>query len=76
MQELRDFHLGEDADGVVHLPDPSAEQSQRQRAHYYANVTLIDNQVGEIIKSLEQRGVMEGIRKNGTCISQQYIYRR
>ena len=59
MQQLRDFHLGEDADGVVHLPDPSAEQSRRQRAHYYANVTLIDHQVGEIIKSLEQRGVMD-----------------
>ena len=59
MQELRDFHLGEDADGVVHLPDPTAEQSRRQRAHYYANVTMIDKQVGEIIEALEQRGELD-----------------
>ena len=59
MQELRDFHLGEDADGVVHLPDPTAEQSRRQRAHYYANVTMIDKQVGDIIEVLEQRGELD-----------------
>ena len=59
MQELQAFHLGEDADGVVHLAEPSAEQSQRQRAHYYANVTMIDKQVGEIIDALEQRGALE-----------------
>lgn len=59
MQGLRDFMLGEDADGVVHLPDPSPEQSRRQRAHYYANVTMIDTQVGEIIETLEARGVLD-----------------
>ena len=59
MQELQEFHLGEDADGVVHLAEPSEEQSQRQRAHYYANVTMIDAQVGEIIEALEQRGVLD-----------------
>jgi len=59
MQQLRDFHLGEDADGVVHLPEPSVEQSQRQRAHYYANVSMIDKQVGDIIDALETRGVLD-----------------
>ena len=59
MQALREFHLGEDADGVVHLADPSPEQSRRQRAHYCANVTMIDNQVGEIIKAIERRGVLD-----------------
>jgi arylsulfatase A-like enzyme len=51
--------LGDDADGVVHLPEPSAEQSRRQRAHYYANVTMIDTQVGEIIDALEARGDLD-----------------
>lgn len=59
LQGLRKFMLGEDADGVVHLPAPTAEQSQRQRAHYYANVTMIDRQVGEIFDALEKRGSLE-----------------
>jgi len=59
MQELREFHLGEDADGVVHLAEPTAEQSRRQRAHYYANVSMIDKQVGDIVSALEARGVLE-----------------
>lgn len=59
MQELRAFHLGEDADGVVHLPDPTPQQSQRQRAHYYANVSMIDTQLGQIVAALEQRGVLD-----------------
>ena len=59
MQELRKFHLGEDADGIVHLENPTPEQSSRQRAHYYANVTMIDKQVGDILDALEQRGVAD-----------------
>lgn len=56
LRELRDFMLGEDADGVVHKANPTAEQSRRQRAHYYANVTMIDTQVGEILDAIEARG--------------------
>ena len=41
------------------LPDPTAEQSKRQRAHYYANVTMIDQQVGEIVEVLEARGDLD-----------------
>lgn len=59
LQGLRDFMLSDDADGVVHLPDPMPEQSRRQRAHYYANVTMIDRQVGEIIDVLEARGDLD-----------------
>ena len=59
LQDLREFMLGEDADGVVHLADPTPEQSRRQRAHYYANVTMIDTQMGEIIDALEARGALD-----------------
>ncbi|MEQ3626253.1 MAG: sulfatase-like hydrolase/transferase [Celeribacter sp.] len=59
LQGLRDFMLGEDADGVVHLAAPTAEQSHRQRAHYYANVTMIDKQVGEIVDALDARGALD-----------------
>ena len=59
LQELREFHLGEDADGIVHLASPAAEQSKRQRAHYYANVSMIDKEVGDIIDTLEKRGDLD-----------------
>lgn len=59
LKSLREFMLGEDADGVVHLPEPTNEQTIRQRAHYYANVTMIDKQVGEILEALEARGALD-----------------
>jgi len=59
MQELRECHLREDHDGVVHLSEPTPEQSQRQRAHYYANVSMIDKEVGDIVDALEARGVLD-----------------
>jgi len=40
------------------LENPTPEQSRRQRAHYYANVTMIDKQVGDILDTLEERGVL------------------
>ena len=59
LQKLRQRHLDDDADGIVHLESPNPEQSRRQRAHYYANVTMIDTQVGYILEALERRGVMD-----------------
>ena len=59
MRELRRQHLDNDHDAVVHLPDPTAEQMRLQRAHYYANVSMIDTQVGNILDALERRGVLE-----------------
>jgi len=59
IRALREHHYENDLDGVVHLEDPTQEQMQRQRRHYYANVTLIDEQVGGILGALERRGVLE-----------------
>ena len=59
MRELREHHQEHDHDAVVHLADPSAEQLRLQRAHYYANCTMIDDQVGKIIAALERRGVLD-----------------
>ena len=58
LQQLRNHHLNDDADGVVHLESPSIGQSMRQRAHYCANVTMIDRQVGEILDALERRDAL------------------
>ena len=59
LRALRAQHLANDHDAVVHLADPSPEQMHRQRAHYYANVSMIDTQVGKIIDALEERGVLD-----------------
>jgi arylsulfatase A-like enzyme len=44
---------------VVQLADPTEEQSRRQRRHYLANVTQIEEQLGLIIDALEARGVLD-----------------
>ena len=59
LQELRRHHLNDDADGIVHLETPDPRQSRRQRAHYFANVTMIDRQVRNILEALERRGVLD-----------------
>jgi arylsulfatase A-like enzyme len=48
-----------DHDSVVHLLEPTAEQRHRQRAYYLANVTMIDEKVGQIIEALQSSGYLE-----------------
>ena len=59
LRALRQEHLSDDHDAIVHLADPTPEQMHRQRAHYYANVSMIDTQVGKILDALEARGVLD-----------------
>ena len=48
-----------DHDSVVHQWQPSRSARHRQRAYYCGNVTLIDEQVGRIMRSLESRGYLD-----------------
>jgi len=48
-----------DHDSIVHLLDPTPEQLHRQRAYYLANVTMIDEKIGQVLKALEARGYLE-----------------
>ena len=48
-----------DHDSVVHLLEPTREQRHRQRAYYLANVTMIDEKVGQIMEALATRGYLE-----------------
>ena len=48
-----------DHDSVVLPLDPTPEQRHKQRAYYDANVTMIDDQVGAIMDSLERNGYLE-----------------
>ncbi|GAA2756309.1 sulfatase family protein [Actinopolymorpha rutila] len=59
LKQLRSEHMATDHDSVVHLAEPTDEQSRRQRRHYYANVTMIDEQIGLILEALERRGVLQ-----------------
>ncbi len=59
LRELRRNHLENDHDAVVHLENPTDEQLRLQRAHYYANCSMIDTQVGKIIDALKERGVLD-----------------
>ena len=59
LRALRKNHLDSGHDAVHHLENPTPEQLHNQRAHYYANVTMIDEQVGKIVTALEERGVLD-----------------
>ncbi|MCB2009667.1 MAG: sulfatase-like hydrolase/transferase [Geminicoccaceae bacterium] len=59
LQALANRHLNHAIDGVYHPREATPDQERRQRACYYANVTMIDRKVGEIIDALEARGVLD-----------------
>ncbi|MFD1511907.1 sulfatase [Halomarina rubra] len=59
LHDLREHHADVDHDSVVHRLDPTDEQRHRQRAFYYANVAMIDQQVGHLFDALEENGYLE-----------------
>jgi len=48
-----------DHDSIVHLLNPTPEQLHRQRAYYFANVTMIDEKIGQVLKTLQKVGYLE-----------------
>ena len=58
-QQLRQHNTEVDHDSIVHLLEPSRLQLQRLRAYYAANVSMIDQQVGDIMATLEAQGYLE-----------------
>ncbi|MDC0279170.1 sulfatase-like hydrolase/transferase [bacterium] len=58
-KELRQHNADIDHDSVVLELEPSDDQRHRQRAFYLANVTMIDQKVGEIMEALERNGYLE-----------------
>jgi arylsulfatase A-like enzyme len=59
LRALRDHMLEVDHDSVVHLPHPTAEQRHYQRACYLANVSMIDEQIGRLMTTLSEQGMLE-----------------
>ena len=58
-QGMRVHNTEVDHDSVVHQLDPTEAQRLDQRRHYLANVTMIDQQVGEILEALETQGYLD-----------------
>jgi arylsulfatase A-like enzyme len=58
-QEMRRHNNKIDHDSVLLPLDPTEQQRQRQRAYYLANVTMIDEKVGEILTALDECGYLE-----------------
>ncbi len=56
---MRAHNAEVDHDSVMHLLDPTPEQRLRQRAYYMANVSMIDEKVGEILAALEEQGYLK-----------------
>jgi arylsulfatase A-like enzyme len=56
---LREHNVEIDHDSVVHQLEPSDEHRHRQRAHYLANVTMIDDALGNVLESLEKKGYLD-----------------
>jgi arylsulfatase len=59
LKEKRQHDVEVDHDSVVWSLDPSPEQLQRLWAYYCANVTMIDEKIGELLESLRTRGYLE-----------------
>ena len=56
---MRQHNVEVDHDSVVHQIYPTEEQRLRQRRHYLANVTMIDEKVGELLELMGERGYLE-----------------
>lgn len=58
-KELREHNCEIDHDSVVLQMNPSQEARHRQRAYYLANVTMIDEKVGQILQALDRNGYLD-----------------
>ncbi len=58
-KDLRQHNFEVDHDSVVHLDNPDQDTLQRLWEYYLANVSMIDEKIGEILDTLEARGYLE-----------------
>jgi arylsulfatase len=58
LKEKRVHDVEVDHDSVVWSLDPTPDQLHRLWAHYLANVTVIDERIGALLRSLEAKGYL------------------
>ncbi|MDE0768174.1 MAG: sulfatase-like hydrolase/transferase [Opitutaceae bacterium] len=71
---LREHNCEVDHDSVVHSLNPTERQRHVQRAYYLANVSMIDEKVGQILDALENNGFLENavvifVSDHGDCMT-------
>lgn len=59
LKEKRQHDVEVDHDSVVWSLEPTPEQLHRLWAYYCANVTMIDEKIGELLESLRARGYLD-----------------
>jgi len=59
LKDFRQHNVEVDHDSVVWNLNPSKKQLQRLREHYYANMTMIDAKIEELLKTLEEHGYLD-----------------
>ena len=59
LKALRVHNVEVDHDSVVHQLNPTAAQRRRQRAHYLANVSMIDRALGRLLERLSAHGYLD-----------------
>lgn len=57
--EKREHDVEVDHDSVSWKLNPTHDELHRMRAYYYANVEMIDREVGDILDALEERGKLD-----------------
>ncbi len=70
---LREHNVEVDHDSVKWSLNPTREQLQRLWANYLANVTMIDEKIGEILTSLDDHGYLDNaivifVSDHGDCM--------
>jgi len=56
---MRAHNAEVDHDSIAYTLQPTREQLHRQRAYYFANVTMIDGKIGQILAALDARGYLD-----------------
>ncbi|MBS0532119.1 MAG: sulfatase-like hydrolase/transferase [Proteobacteria bacterium] len=59
LENLRRRQVELEADAIAFSMNPEMEERKRQREYYLANVTMIDEKVGEILETLESKGLLD-----------------
>ena len=55
----KEMHATTGHESVIDMYSPSEEDIARMRRHYYAKITTVDEQLGQIVEALEDRGLLE-----------------
>ncbi|HIG18557.1 MAG TPA: DUF4976 domain-containing protein, partial [Candidatus Handelsmanbacteria bacterium] len=55
----RRTHAEADHESLIDLDGASADDIAEMRRHYYANITTVDEKLGEVLEALEERGWLE-----------------